>query len=98
MQKKKKKKEKYQRLDKVYEFGGTVSEDDKKPTRKKYNKIDLTYSTNHSFYRYHDAKKYESLSLGAKYYFLASFSNNLDKFSRPKPRKEKEKQEKQICI
>ena len=34
----------------------------KKTTRKKYNKSDLVYNTNQSFYKYHDTKKFQSFS------------------------------------
>ena len=56
-------KKKYQGLDKVYEFDGTISKDDKKPATKKYNKSDLIYNIVHSVYKYHEAKKFESISL-----------------------------------
>ena len=39
-----------------------------------------------------------SLFLKSKYFFLASFSNNLDKFSRLKPQKENAKKKKKCTI
>ena len=44
----------YQGLDKVHEFDGIRSKD---------NKSDLTYNTNHSFYKYCDTEKFENLTL-----------------------------------
>ena len=38
--------------------------------------------------------KFGNLSLKSKYSFLANFSNDLDKFSRLKPKKEKTKEKK----
>ena len=48
----------YQGLDKVYklENGERINNDDKKPTLKKYNKSNLIYDSNHTFYKYHNIK------------------------------------------
>ena len=66
-----------------------------KPALKKYNKSD---NNNHSFYKYHNTKKFENLSLEIKYYFLASFFDDLDKFTKLKRQKEKTKEKKNKCV
>ena len=51
----------------------------------------------YSFYKYHDIKEFDNRSLESKY-FLASFSNDLDKFSSLLSKKKKCKREKkQTC-
>ena len=60
----------------------------KKTTLKKYDKSDSIYITNHSLYKYHDIKQFESLSLESKHSFIAIFSNDLDKFCKAKAQKE----------
>ena len=60
----------------------------KKPILKMYDKSDIIDITNHSFYKYHDTKQFESLSLESKHSFLANFSNDLDKFCKAKAHKE----------
>ena len=52
----------YQGLNKVHECDRTINKDDKKRDLKKHNKLDLTYDSNHSFYRYHDFRKIDNLS------------------------------------
>ena len=56
----------------------------KKLTLKKYDKSDLIYITNHSFCKYYDIKQFETVSLESKHSFIASFSNDLDKFCKAK--------------
>ena len=56
-----------------------IYKDDKKTALKKYNKSDLIYNTNQSFCKYSDTKKFENVSIESKYYFLASFFDNLDR-------------------
>ena len=56
----------------------------KKPTIKRYDKSDLIYITYHTFNKCHDIKQFESVSLEAKHSFIASFSNDLDKFCKAK--------------
>ena len=58
-------------------------------TLKKYNKSDLIYDSNPIFYKYRDIEKIDNISLKSKYSFLANFFNDLDKFSKLKPQREK---------
>ena len=81
-------------MEKVHEFDGIISKDDQKPTSKKYDKSDVIYKTNHSFYKYQDTKKIEGLSFKSKYYFPTNFSNDLERFSKLEPQKEKTKEKK----
>ena len=51
----------YQWLDKAFKFDKkegdeTTNKDDKKPTLKNYNKLDLIYDGKRSFYKYRDVK------------------------------------------
>ena len=62
----------------------TIDKDDKK-----HNKSDLIYDANHSLQKYHSTKKSGRLALKSKCLFLANFCDDLDKFSRLKPQKEK---------
>ena len=88
-----------QGLDKVFEFDKkegdeTIIKDDKRPTLKKYNKSNLIYDSKItniwlSFYEHNDIKMFDNLSLESKYSFLADFFNNLDKYKKLKPKKEK---------
>ena len=71
---------------------------DRKPTLKKYNKSDVRYNANHSFYKYRDSKKFDILSLESKYSFLVSVFNDLDKFSKLKPQKKNQKRKKQMFV
>ena len=41
----------YQRFDKVYEFDVRINRIDRQPTLEKYNKLDLIYNANDSFYK-----------------------------------------------
>ena len=41
----------YQRFDKVYEVDVRINRIDRQPTLEKYNKLDLIYNTNDSFYK-----------------------------------------------
>lgn len=47
----------------------------------------------YSFYKYHDIKEFDNRSLESKY-FLASFSNDLDKFSSLLSKKKNTKEKK----
>ena len=58
-------------------------------TLKKYNKSDLIYDSNPIFYKYRDIEQIDNISLKSKYSFLANFFNDLDKFSKLKPQREK---------
>ena len=85
----------------MYEFHETVKKkkkSDRKPTLKKYNKSDVRYNANHSFYKYRDSKKFDILSLESKYSFLVSVFNDLDKFSKLKPQKKNQKRKKQMFV
>ena len=66
-------KKQYQGLDKVYEFDGTISKDDKKATLKMYNKSVPIYDASHSFCKCCNIKKFDNLSHISKHSFLASF-------------------------
>ena len=87
-------KKQYRRLDRVYEIVGTINKDDKKLTFKKHSKSDLIYE----FFKYYETKKFDNLFLGSfsilKYFFLVSFSNDLDEVSKLKPQKEKKQKRK----
>ena len=86
-------KRQYQGLDKVYEFDEKKGDETIDKDDKKYNKSDLIYDANHS------TKKSGSLALKSKSLFLANFCDDLDKFSRLKPQKEKHTQKKQqMCM
>ena len=87
-------KKQYHGFEKVYEFDGIISKDDQKPTSKKYNKSDVIYKTNQSFCKYQDTKKIEGLSFKSNYYFPTNFSNDLERFSKLEPQKEKTKEKK----
>ena len=53
----------YQGLKKVYESDKKEEEkDDKTAKIKKYNKSKLIYNGNHNFYKYHNIRKFDSLS------------------------------------
>ena len=41
----------YQRFDKVYEVDVRINRIDRQPTLEKYNKLDLIYNANDSFYK-----------------------------------------------
>ena len=61
----------------------------------KYNKSDLIYDTNHSFYKYcRDTKNFDSLSFRSEYSFLHRFLDDINKFSDLKPRNENTKKKK----
>ena len=47
----------------------------KNPTVNKYNKADLIYDANHSFYKYPDIKKIKKLFFKSKCLFLVDFFN-----------------------
>ena len=64
----------YQELDKVSESDKkwrdeTINKDDKKTTIKRYNKSNLIYDNNHGFYKYHDIKKFDNVSLKGPYIY-----------------------------
>ena len=63
-----------------------------------YNKADLIYNTNHSFYRYLIIKKFDNLSVESKYSSLAEFSNDLNKFNKLKIQKEKIEKKTNKCV
>ena len=63
-----------------------------------YNKADLIYNTNHSFYRYLIIKKFDNLSVESKYSSLTEFSNDLNKFNKLKIQKEKIEKKKNKCV
>ena len=57
-----------------------------------YNKSDLIYNSKYCYYKYYrDSKKFDNLSLKTKYFFLAHFFNDLNKFNGLKTQKEKTK-------
>ena len=45
----------------------------KKPILKKFNRSNLIYENNQSFYQYHNVKKFEGISLKLNYFFLVNF-------------------------
>ena len=67
----------------------------RKKSTLKYNKSNLIYDGNRSFYKYYNIKIFDNLSFKSKYSFLVDFFKDLDKFSRLKNKnkntKEKEK-------
>ena len=84
-------KKEYQRLDKVYKLDEPINKNDRKAVLKKYNKSNLIYGANHSFYKYHDINEFDNLFLESKYSFLANFFNYLDKFIKLEPKKKRNK-------
>ena len=88
-------KKQYQKGNKVYEFDEKINKNVRKPALKKYNKSDLKYNANHSFYKNHDIRKFDNLSLESKYSFLVNFFIDLDKFNNLKTLK---KRKRQMCI
>ena len=79
-------KKQYQTLHKSYENDKTIN---KKPTRKKYSKSDLTYDANHSFYKYfRDNRTFNNFSFKSEYSFLVEFFNDLDELNKLKTQKE----------
>ena len=66
----------------------------KKTTIEKYNKSNLIYDSNHSFYKYHNINKFDNLSFKSKHSLLVNVFNDLDKFSRVKTHKENTKEKK----
>ena len=91
-------KTRYQGLNKVYQFDGTINKDDKKPRLKKYNKSGLIYDANHSFYKYQDINNFVCYSLESNSTFLASFSKDFDKLSKVRRQKEKKVKKKNKCV
>ena len=65
----------YQRLDNVYEFDKKENDQriNKKPIVKKYNKLDLIYSSKFIFQKYPDNINFSSLSFVSKYSYLLGF-------------------------
>ena len=50
---------------------------------KKYNRSNLIYENNDSFYEYHNIKKFEGISLKSNYFFLVNFfKGERKKFSK----------------
>ena len=85
-------KKQYQKLDDTDEFDETIN---KKSTIKNYNKLDLIYDTNHSFFKYYrDDKKSHNLSLESKHSFLADFSDDTYKCNDVKPQNKNTKNKK----
>ena len=66
----------------------------KKTTIENYNKSNLIYDSNHSFYKYHNINKFDNLSFKSKHSLLVNVFNDLDKFSRVKTHKENTKEKK----
>ena len=93
-----KKKEQYERLDKVYKVDETLIKNDKKLTLGKYNKSNLIHNPNHGFYKYRVIKKFGNLFLEPNYSFLVNLFNDLDKFSQLKTQKRGNKKEKKINV
>ena len=94
---KKKKKNKYKKLDDTFEFNKIIKKE--KPTFKNYNKSNLIYNSKYSFYKYYwDSKKSDSLSFKSKYSFLFEFFNDLNKFNNLIEKKEKKTKKKQKCM
>ena len=50
-------KKQYKGLDKIFEFDETRNKYDQKPALKKYDKSDLIYGSNHTFYKYYRDNK-----------------------------------------
>ena len=81
-------KKQYQKLHNNYKFC-------KESITGKYNKSNLIYVTNHSFYKYYrDTKKFVSLSFRSKYSFLSLFLDDINIFSDLKLRNENTKKKK----
>ena len=57
------------------EDGERINKYHKKPTLKKYNKLNLIYDSSHSFYKCHGIKKFDNLSFRWKYSFPGGFLN-----------------------
>ena len=80
-------KKQYQKLDNIYELDETIKNE--KRTLKKYNKSNLIYNSNSSFFKYYcDLKNFYNPSFKSMYSLLISFFNDLDKFNKLKPQKE----------
>ena len=77
----------------MYHFDEAINKSDRKPRLEKYNQSDLIYDTNHSFYKYHDIKKFDNLSSRSKWSFLFFF-NDLNKSNKLKIQKEQAKEKK----
>lgn len=64
----------YQGLDKTFIFNKKeahkTNENHKKLTVKKYKKLDLIYDSKQNFYKYHDIKKFNSLSFEFKIFIF----------------------------
>ena len=65
-----------------------------KATFKKYNRSNLVYESQYSFYEYYNIHRFNIMSSESKYPILLSFYNNLNKFNNINPRKERTKEEK----
>ena len=81
----------------MYHFDEAINKSDRKPRLEKYNQSDLIYDTNHSFYKYHDIKKFDNLSFRSKCSLLLFF-NDLNKSNKLKIQIEQAKEKKQICM
>ena len=67
----------------------------KKKTLENYSKSNLIYGTNQNFYKYYrNSKKIGNLYFKSKYFFLDKFLKDLNKFTKLKTQKEKEKRKK----
>ena len=83
-------KKQYQKLDCTSELDKVIEKE--KLTLKMYNKLNVIYDNNFSFFKYYcDIKKFDNLSSKSMYSFLIRFFNDLDKFNKLKPQKEETK-------
>ena len=64
-------KKQYQKLEDTYEFDKIIKKE--QPEFRKYNRSNLIYNSEYSFYEYYNSKNFNSLSLTSKYPILLSF-------------------------
>ena len=90
-------KKQYQKLDCTSELDKVIEKE--KLTLKMYNKLNVIYDSNFSFFKYYcDIKKFDNLSSKSMYSFLIRFFNDLDKFNKLKPQNEETKRKKQTSL
>ena len=90
-------KKQYQKLDCTSELDKVIEKE--KLTLKMYNKLNVIYDSNFSFFKYYcDIKKFDNLSSKSMYSFLIRFFNDLDKFNKLKPQKEETKRKKRTSL
>ena len=90
-------KKQYQKLDCTSELDKVIEKE--KLTLKMYNKLNVIYDNNFSFFKYYcDIKKFDNLSSKSMYSFLIRFFNDLDKFNKLKSQKEETKRKKQTPL